>query len=176
MEFLLFLSGPIIGCTYEGCSDWRNYVANKLPSNIQAISPMRGKEFLSNQGVIGKENLRENTSSLITSSGITTRDRFDIARCDVVLMNLIGATQITIGTMIELGWADAYRKPVVLAIEKQNIHHHPIVCGIAGFVVPTLDEAIQTAMAVLMPNYRSINDNNITDNIQSDSPKIVNNM
>ena len=38
-------------------------------------------------------------------------------RCDVVLMYLIGAKKVSIGTMIEAGWADAYRKPVVLVLE-----------------------------------------------------------
>lgn len=154
MEFLLFLSGPILGCTYESSSDWREYVNSKMPSYIKTISPMRGKEFLSKgQETIVNETLSVSESPLITSKGITCRDRFDIKRSDAVLINLIGAGKVTIGSMIELGWADAYRKPVILAIDPENIHHHPIVNNIASFILPTLDEAIQTAIAVLSPTY-----------------------
>jgi hypothetical protein len=35
-----------------------------------------------------------------------TRDRFDATRCDVLLVNLLGAERVSIGTMMEVAWAD----------------------------------------------------------------------
>ena len=70
-------------------------------------------------------------------------------RCDMVLMNLLGATKVSIGSMIELGWADAFRKPVVLVIEEGNCHMHAIVQEIAGFIVPTLDQGIEVVKSIL---------------------------
>ena len=90
-------------------------------------------------------------SALSTSAGTTTRDRWDSMRCDVMLVNVIGAERISVGTCIELGWADAARVPIVLAMDEGNVHDHLIVRGVAGYVVTTLDEAINVVLGLLLP-------------------------
>lgn len=64
-------------------------------------------------------------------------------------MNLVGAERVSIGTMIEAGWADAFRKPVVLAIEEGNMHHHAMLEHISGWIVSDLDQAIDVTKALL---------------------------
>lgn len=150
MESLLYLGGPIMGCTYGECTDWRKYVSEKLPPFIKAISPMRGKEHLSEQTVI--RELSE--KSLLTSSrGIITRDRFDVTRSSALLMNFFGAKVVSIGSVGEIFWADALNKPVIIVMEKDNVHQHPMIQEIAGFIVPTLDEGIEIAIALLSLDY-----------------------
>jgi len=61
---------------------------------------------------------------LVSPPGAVGRDRFDVQTCDLLLVNLLGATSVSIGTMFELAWTDAWRKP---------------------------DEAIQLVSAVLLP-------------------------
>ena len=39
-----------------------------------------------------------------------------------MLVNLLGLEKITLGTMVEYGWADAFRKPIITVIEKKEIH------------------------------------------------------
>jgi nucleoside 2-deoxyribosyltransferase len=81
-----------------------------------------------------------------------TRDRYDVMSSDVVLFNLLGTTTVSIGTCIEFGWADAFRKPVVLVMEPEgNLHDHPMVREAAGYIVPTLDEAVQVLDCILNP-------------------------
>jgi nucleoside 2-deoxyribosyltransferase len=80
------------------------------------------------------------------------RDFFDVKRCDVLLINLLGCEKMTTGTVMELGWAYAMQKPVVVAIEPEgNIHDtHPMVHeAIGGLRFPTLDEAIDAVAIVL---------------------------
>ena len=48
-DFLLYCAGPITGLSYDESTDWRAYVASKLPENIHAVSPMRGKTYLKAQ-------------------------------------------------------------------------------------------------------------------------------
>ena len=140
----IYLSGPISGLSYEGCTSWRDYVIQKLPGSI---SPLRGKEFLKKEGII--EGAYEG-HPFATAKGITTRDRNDVLTSDLVLVNLLGATRISIGTVMEIAWADARRIPVILVIEENNPHHHPILDTCCGFHCRTLDEAIQCAKIVLM--------------------------
>jgi nucleoside 2-deoxyribosyltransferase len=72
-----------------------------------------------------------------------TRDHWDVSRCDAVLVVLSGATRVSIGTVMELGWAYAYRKPVVAVMEEEgNPHEHGMVREALSYRVTTLDEAI----------------------------------
>jgi nucleoside 2-deoxyribosyltransferase len=149
-DFLVYLAGPINGLLYEEGQDWRNYVSTRLPVEIRAMSPLRGKvqQFVR----MGKITGTNEDCPLTSQSGLTTRDRFDCTRADAVIMNLLGATKVSIGTMIEVGWADLAGRPLILVMEKAgNVHDHPMVKQCAGFRVDNLDDAISTCAAILMP-------------------------
>lgn len=149
-DFLVYLAGPIAGHAFAEAQDWRDYVAKELPREIRAISPLRAKgERLARLGVI-TGTYEDNP--LTSQRGITNRDRMDCTRADAVIINLLGARTVTIGTMIEIGWADAHRIPIILVMEASgNVHDHPIVRECAAFRVETLDEAVTVCEAVLMP-------------------------
>lgn len=151
-RFKVYLAGPISGLTYDGAQDWREHVGNKLntaDTGIIGYSPLRAKQYLREYGVI--EQSYEATP-LSTDKGITARDRNDVKTSDVVLFNFLGASRISIGTCIELGWADAYRIPMVLVIEKENNpHDHPIARDVCGFRTGSLDEAVQIVKRILLP-------------------------
>lgn len=143
-----YLAGPISGLEFDQAQDWRAIAARRLADHgIIGLSPLRAKEYLRGTGVLPVDGF---TQPLSTSKGITTRDRFDCTRSDAVLVNLVGARAVSIGTMIELGWADSARNPVILAMEPEgNPHAHAMVREIAGFVVPTVEEAVELAIAIL---------------------------
>lgn len=143
---LVYTAGPITGLNYAGATDWRKEVEDAL-FPLQTLSPMRAKEHLA-----GVERITGSYEdmSLASSRGIITRDRFDVMRCDLVFMNLLGAKMVSIGTMIEAGWADASRTPVVVVMEDGNIHSHTMLMEIAGFVVPDLEAAINITRGILL--------------------------
>ena len=148
---LCYLAGPISGLSYGACTDWREYAMHALdPYGIIGLSPMRGKEYLSHLKSISPDG-RDYASLSVLSlpAGVTQRDRYDTQRADVVLMNLLGATKVSIGTMIEAGWADSARRPIVLVMEPGNPHEHMILETVAGYRVSTLDEALHVVKAIL---------------------------
>lgn len=147
-EYLVYLAGPILGQTYGEANAWRNYVVKNLPPNIVALSPMRNKEYLSSAEIINK---LEHTNQLSTPRGINTRDRNDVIRADLVLVNFLGATNISIGTCIELGWADILRKPIIITMDTTNVHWHKMVRDIAGFIFPTIEESVEMVKKILLP-------------------------
>ena len=156
MTKTVYLAGPITGLTYDEGSDWRVKIAAELAAvGIEAFSPLRAKKYLREYGKLDAGGSAGcsylNASTLSNPAGITTRDRFDCTGRDMVLANLVGAERVSIGTMIELGWADATRTPIVLAMEPGNVHAHAMVETVAGFVVPTLEEAVEVVKAVLLP-------------------------
>lgn len=147
--YYLFLSGPITGVSYGDCTDWRKYVAGKMPPEIKCISPMRGKDYLKKEKEV-KASYED--IPLCSGKGITCRDRFDAKRSDAILMNLLGAQKVSIGTIIELGWSDDGTKPIILVMEKNgNVHDHPMLKDIADYIVDNLDDAIELAQKILLP-------------------------
>jgi nucleoside 2-deoxyribosyltransferase len=143
----VYLAGPITGSTYAGATDWREGARRELAKGgIVGLSPMRGKDYL-----LADTSIKDSYAAHVLSAmpGITTRDRFDVMRCDIVLLNVADAERVSIGSCIEIGWADAYRKPLILVASEGNAHWHAMVRQIAGFIVPTLDEALGVCKAVL---------------------------
>lgn len=147
-EFLLYCAGPITGLSYGESTDWREYVASKLPPHIRAVSPMRGKKYLANEKNI-KDYYEEHPLSC--QKGVTCRDRADVMRCDMILVNFLGAKKVSIGSVMEIAWADAWRKPIIVVMEKDNVHSHAMLREVSGFIVSDLDEAIAIITAVLSP-------------------------
>ena len=145
----IYLSGPITGLSYDATVSYRDWYTSriaKLAPEVCVMSPMRGKEYLADQAVLSKEYPN---SVLSCAKGITTRDRNDVFNADVVIVHLLGATAVSIGTMIECGWADARRIPIILVIEEGNIHDHSILNEIAGYIVDSGELAIELALSLV---------------------------
>ncbi len=143
----VYLAGPITGCTYNGCTDWRDYAKKKLAEGgLVGLDPMRGKTFLEKETNVGNNYAHP----LGTPRGIMTRDHWDCTRCDVLLVNLLGATRVSIGTVMEIAWAYDNQIPVILLIEPTgNPHDHAMIQEATGFRVSCLDEGIAIARAIL---------------------------
>ena len=148
MEFLLYCAGPITGLSYGESTDWRGYVASKLPAHIKAVSPMRGKKYLADEKNI-KDSYEE--YPLSCQKGITCRDRMDVMHCDMILVNFLGANNVSIGSVMEVAWSDAWRKPIIVVMEKDSVHSHAMLREVSGFIVSDLDEAIKIATVVFSP-------------------------
>jgi nucleoside 2-deoxyribosyltransferase len=152
MKPTLFLSGPITGLSYNEVVAWRDMVRAELQScGIICFSPMRGfKEWLGGETKI-KESYQENPSG--TDAAITDQDYFDVARCDVLMVNLLNTKEISKGTLFEIAWAYQLRKPLILVIEKQgNVHEHPMVRRAATYRVDTVADGIAIAKRLLLPD------------------------
>jgi nucleoside 2-deoxyribosyltransferase len=139
--------------SYKEATDWRDVAREWLDArNIVAISPMRGKEYLSSLKTIsghGREYL--GLGPLSAPAGVLTRDHWDVFRSDVILANLLGAKAVSIGTVMEIAWAHAYRKPVVLVMEPQeegNPHDHMMITQAVGYQVPSLEAALELVVVL----------------------------
>ncbi|KKM73743.1 hypothetical protein LCGC14_1407400 [marine sediment metagenome] len=139
----VYLCGPMTGETYDEATSWRIYVERALSArSIGTISPLRGKAFLEVDGVLGNTN---DSSPLESAEGIVTRDYWDVSRCDILLVNFLGAKIVSIGSCFEIAWAFERNIPIIIVMEKSgNVHEHCFisVCS-GGFQVTSLAEAIE---------------------------------
>lgn len=150
MSGLVYLCGPIYGLSWDGATDWREAAARVLAEKgITALSPLRGKQYLKEERAL-KGNYEQ--FPLSSDRGLTTRDHWDVKRCDVVLINFLGAERVSIGSIFEIAWAWAYRKPVVLAMEAEgNVHDYPMVRECVGYRVDHLGDALGIVISLLIP-------------------------
>lgn len=144
----VYLAGPITGVSWNGATSWRDDATTWLVPEITAFSPLRRKDYL-----IGSESISPSYEEwpLSSSRGLMTRDRFDCFNRDMILAYLLGALKISIGTVMEIAWGDMGRKPIVIVMEQSgNVHDHPMIREAAGYIVPTLEEAVAVCRAVLI--------------------------
>jgi len=155
MKKLVYLAGPITGCSYDGAVGWRERVKEELAQeNIKALSPMRAKEYLEHYEDIANslqfENQAHIGNTLSSARGIMTRDRFDALSCGVLFVNFLGAEVPSLGTVMEIAWADANRSPIIVVMEDEgNPHDHAMINEATGFRVNTLEQGIVIAKAIL---------------------------
>lgn len=149
----VYLAGPITGLSYDEGQDWRDFACTELSkSGVHGLSPLRSKDYLRsiNGPLSGTGEEYAHMGVLSTPRGVMTRDRFDATRCDVLLVNLLGSQRVSIGTVMEIAWADLKRTPIVVAIEPEgNPHEHMMINEAIGFRVPSLGEAVHVTRAIL---------------------------
>ena len=145
----VYLAGPITGTSWGECTDWRKYVMEQLAPDVNGFSPLRSKDYL-----LQETSIADSYEATVMSSqrGIFARDSYDCMRCDAIFVNLLDAPKVSIGTVMEIAWGWAFRKPVVLVMEDaDNIHDHSMLREACGFRVKTIDEGIHIVKSLLLP-------------------------
>lgn len=151
----VYLAGPITGLTLVDAQDWRSYARKRLKEHsqdIEGFSPLRAKDYLLDRGVLSGHPDAYADRVLSSAKGILSRDRWDVMTCDAVLVNFIGAQAVSIGTVMEIAYADAFRKPCIVAMEEGNLHHHAMLDTSVGWICDGLDLAIDVTAAILLPD------------------------
>lgn len=122
----IYLAGPITGLDYkEARLGWRKDFSDLLKArdaiHLECYSPMREKEFLEKEQCISGVADYESLHGFGTPWGILTRDHNDVRTCDAMVACFLGAKKVSIGTCVEVGFAHAYRKPLILVMEPEAI-------------------------------------------------------
>ncbi len=156
MEFSVYLGGPITGESYKGCTGWREFVAeqfwrtyNTSKHSLHALSPMRHKDYL-----LQETSVADSYDDTLMSSqrGIFARDRFDCMRCDLFFVNVLDASKVSIGTVLEVAWANSRDIPIILIMEDEgNIHEHSMIREACPFRVNNIKEGILLTRNILFP-------------------------
>lgn len=118
-------------------------------ANIDVLSPMRGTDHLKGEAKWSKMGYAKHIQS--TPKFITLRDRWDTQRSDLVFANLLGTTEVSIGSVGEVFWCDSVRTPMIIAMEEDNIHNHAMINELA-IIVPDLETAVDVIKSFLLPS------------------------
>jgi nucleoside 2-deoxyribosyltransferase len=145
----VYLAGPILGGSYDDSVGWREHATAQLAPEIVTYSPMRWKDHLKGESELKDASLHRD-DPILSPKGIVARDRFDVRRASILLVNFLASRRVSIGTCVEFGWADAWRKPIVMVIDRDNGHDHAFLRELAGFIVEDVDAGIQVCRALLL--------------------------
>ena len=148
----VYLAGPITGQTYGESVKWRYETSDNFDKytggKIIGYSPMRGKAYNSPED---KAQPSFDDSTIHSITGINIRDFNDVKTSDAILVNFLECKDvISIGTVMEIAWARAFQIPVVIVMQKDNIHQHGLLTyGV--IVVDTLEDGVNAIIQILLP-------------------------
>lgn len=140
-----YLGGPIAGLSYAEAVARREEIAAPLReatgARIIPLSPMRGKKYLAHVKVLPTGGHRQPMS---TDEALVARDFNDVRRSHVFVADLLGAGKVSIGTCVEFGLCLAWRKFVVLIIDKDNNpHDHAFIRVTSSVIVHSREDAVR---------------------------------
>lgn len=95
----VFLSGPMRGMDRKIAQEWRKKASEQLKEAFETITPYRG---------------REEKESFPDPKGAIIRDKNDILRADIVLVNDTFENVSMIGTSMEVLFAFEHLKPIIV--------------------------------------------------------------
>lgn len=154
----IYLSGQITGASYEEARfGWRQVVHEEVSKlfpdgRVRCLSPMRLKAHLAKVAdAASLSPFGDPTSILSTADAIVARDRMDVKRSSVMFLNYLGMKKISFGCAAELGWADAFRVPVICCVEPEgNPNDHAFLRGggMVGWRCATLEDGLSVVRAV----------------------------
>lgn len=152
----VYLAGPVHGLPYQYATDWRDAIKERMEEvGIECLDPMRDKEELNDLlDVLGGPYPH---IMLSNQEGLVARARNDILLSNVVLAYFPSVEYegthggVSIGTMFEIAWADAFRIPVVCVLPPgETRHDHPFIretCLVANSLVEG-DQMIRSILNV----------------------------
>jgi nucleoside 2-deoxyribosyltransferase len=146
----VYLAGPIYGCSYDEAVGWRREVCDSLLPGIVGISPMRMKEFLEKNDRIGHHYSHEPIVG--APMPIASRDFFDVQKTDAILAYIpqwSTSRRPACGTLLELGAAIAWGKPIILISDDERICESPLIIGKVGWQLRSLAEGIAAVNSIL---------------------------
>ncbi len=151
----VYLAGPIAGFSYKEASVWRDTISNMVSEfSIICYSPLRGESYDNNNIPLNNCGSRTYKGVPIEPKNFVRRDWFDVKTSDIMVVYLpASAKTISIGTMVEIGWASALDIPIIgiIPFGEWGIHQHPFLDELFTFQVRTVYEAAQILKTLLLP-------------------------
>jgi len=137
----IYTAGPISGQSYNQVMKRYQGQVNRLEEiGYDVICPMTGKMYLRNELDFKAHGYDQHPVS--TNHAIKERDRWMVGSVDVVLVDFTECNEIvSIGSCMELAWADELKKHTIVVMDKDNIHQHCFILECADIVFPSMADA-----------------------------------
>jgi Nucleoside 2-deoxyribosyltransferase len=137
----IYLTGPITGVDLTLSDGWRRRLENELGAVAAIFDPVKEgavhEPLYRSAGATARLPMRE------FGEALAERNKAAIQTCDLLYANLKGATGISLGSVGEIFWADAFRKPILIVRDEfNNPHDHLLLNAIATWTFFTLEDSV----------------------------------
>lgn len=139
----IYLSGPISRTLEKDSRGWREEVGERLREHgFRVLNPMRGQGF-SKKPITANEN----KNPVLSDKALKKRDYLDVLESNIILANLVDASEVSLGTVAEIAIADVMNRLVIVAMKDDDpFHNHPFIRD-AGVRFKTLEDAVKYAIS-----------------------------
>ena len=137
----IYLTGPITGVDLTHSDGWRRRLENEFGAVAAIFDPVREgavhEPLYRSAGATARLSMRK------FGEALAERNRAAIQTCDLLFANLKDATGISLGSVGEIFWADAFRKPILIVRDEfGNPHDHLLLNAVATWTFFTLEDSI----------------------------------
>lgn len=148
---IIYMVHPISGLSAEEVFKYYEVNQKRLESfGYQVLTPMYGKNFLRCEKEFRAADYQHPCT---TNHAIFTRDHWMVEQADILYANLSSATNVSIGSMMELAWGSHLHKHVVATIPENNVHRHAFVLEAANVIHKTHEESMAYLETLIKGTY-----------------------
>lgn len=143
-KIYIYLAGPITGKSEAAANQWRELITNALEGaceNFVGVSPLRCEPP-------GPDGMYPVDYDWAFAHSLTEKNKLDVKRCDAVLA-YIPAGALTIGTLLEIGWARGMGKTVIIVSDCDRILSHPMLMADVPFRFDTRQKGWKRSVETL---------------------------
>lgn len=140
----IYTAGPITGLSYAEVMARYNKQSTMFKEfGYSVYCPMTGKEHLRNERNLKADFSNESkTHPTATNNAIKGRDKWMVEQVDIVFVDFTDSNgTASIGSCMEMAWADEFNKHVVAVIPEGDIHNHAFVLQCADIVFKNREDA-----------------------------------
>jgi len=131
---------PISGLSYDAVVEYYERTVELLEDiGYIVLQPMTGKMYLQNETEFKTEGYDNPVS---TNRAIKGRDKWMVKISDIVYANFVNAKDVSIGSCMEIAWAEMLGKHTVVVMGKKNPHRHAFILECADIIFETEAEAL----------------------------------
>lgn len=135
-----YLAGPVAGLTWAEAIGWRRKFAAQLRRNgFEPLVPCEAEKAAEDMGPLPAA---DNEAPGCSNFEVFRRDVRLLEEADVLVVNLRGAKERSIGTAWEIGWAWAQSLPIIAVVQPGDVNWHCFVEQ-SCTIVPTLGMALR---------------------------------
>jgi len=153
MTKTLYLAGTMVGFTYEEAKAWRDEVVESsraMGLDFHFLSPLRGKEGLAGTTITTTADVEAKIVPIASPKAILQRDSHDVTTSDGIIVNFLGVTTLSIGTLVEIGisYGNNPLRPVFIVADESTapiLKEHLFLTSIAYIYTPSLECALIAA-------------------------------
>ncbi len=138
----VYCAHPISGLGWDEVVTYYDDIKLTLESmEFDVFHPMTGKSEI--RAEVGEKFHAINFKSVLASNhAIFERDQWMVRNCDILYLDLTGATYASIGCMMELAWASLLGKYTIVVMEKGNVHEHAFTVEAADVIFKDTSTAL----------------------------------